>query len=187
MKESIKMIMVLSLICAVCSFVLAFIHKGTKERIQEQVLINVKGPAVETVLSGSENELIKDRKEYDVDSGKLQVFTGNKSNAPWAVAFETFAGGFGGDVGVVVGFNLEDDTLTGIGITTHKETPGVGSKIGEPTFSNAFKDKSIDDTFKVKADGGVIDAITGATISSKAVCNAVEKAIPIYKELKEKL
>ncbi len=187
MKEYIKMIAVLSAITAVCGFLLASIKTGTEERIEEQILLNVKGPAVNQVLKSSTNDLIKDRKEIVINDKKYVVFVGKKDNNTWAVTFESGGGGFGGDIGVMVGYNLETDMLTGIGITTHKETPGVGSKVTGNLFTRNFTDKSITDIFKIKQDGGVIYAVTGATISSKGVCSAVQKSIALYPEIKEKI
>lgn len=187
MKEYIKMIAVLSAITAVCGFLLASIKTGTEERIEEQILLNVKGPAVSQVLKSSTNDLIKDRKEVVINDKKYIVFIGKKDNDTWAITFESSGGGFGGDIGVMVGYNLEDDILTGIGITTHKETPGLGSKVAESSFTNNFVDKSITDIFKIKSDDGIIDAVTGATISSKAVCSAVQKSVALYPEIKEKI
>ena len=184
MKEYIKMIAVLSAITAVCGFLLAFIKNSTEERIEEQILLNVKGPAVSQVLKSSTNDLIKDRKEVVINDKKYIVFIGKKDNDTWAITFESSGCGFGGDI---VGYNLEDDILTGIGITTHKETPGLGSKVAESSFTSNFVDKSITDIFKIKSDNGIIDAVTGATISSKGVCTAVQKSVAIYPEIKEKI
>ena len=187
MKEYIKMVLVLSAITAVCGFLLAFVKNSTEERIEEQILLNVKGPAVSQVLKSSTNDLIKDRKEVIINDEKYIVFVGKKDGKTWVIAYESFGGGFGGDIGVMVGYNLEDDILTGIGITTHKETPGVGSRVTESIFTNNFTDKPITDIFKIKPDDGIIDGVTGATISSSGVCSAVQKSIVLYPEIKNKI
>ncbi|TFH39489.1 MAG: RnfABCDGE type electron transport complex subunit G [Chrysiogenales bacterium] len=180
MKEYLKMIVVLSAISAVCGFGLARISAATKTRIEEQKLINVKGPAVTSILAGSTNDLIKDRKEVRVDGAAYVVFIGKKNGTPWALAYETEGAGYGGEMTVMIGFDLDGGTVTGIGVTSHKETPGVGSRVTDDTFTRLFKEKGPGDPIKIKTDGGVIDAITGATISSRAVCAAVEKSISLY-------
>jgi len=184
MKEIIKMLVVLTVITGVCGFFLAGVRGFTKDRIQEQELTYVKGPAVEEVLAGSDNDLIKDRQEVEVDGEPVIVFIGKKDGNPWAVAYETGAAGFGGDIGVMIGVNLEDGALTGIGITTHKETPGVGSRVTHADFRAAFKGKPLGSPFKVADDGGEIDAISGATVSSKAVCTAVTGGAGMFERIK---
>jgi len=184
MKEIVKMLVVLTLISGVCGFLLAGVRSATKDRIEEQVLLNVKGPAVKKVLSEATNDLIKDRKEATLGKETSVVFVGKKEGDLWAIAYEVSAKGFGGDIGVMVGFNVADDTLTGIAITTHKETPGVGSRVSEDLFTNGFQGKAITEKFNIRADGGVIDAVTGATISSRGVCEAVRRAIEEYKGVK---
>ncbi len=189
MKEIAKMLIVLTLICAVCGFLLAYVRDVTKEDIEIQLLSNVKGPAVKKVLAGSTNDLIADRKIIKIgDKEELVVFIGKKNNKPWAFAFETFGKGFGGEVGVIVGFAMDKEKLTGVSVTTHKETPGLGAKVkSEDMFVNQFKNKSFKSNFKVDKDGGDIDAISGATISSRAVSNAVLSAIKSHKDIKSKL
>ncbi|MBN2077873.1 MAG: RnfABCDGE type electron transport complex subunit G [Spirochaetes bacterium] len=184
MKEYLKMIAVLSAISAVCGFGLAGINTATKTRIEEQKLLNVKGPAVNRILAGSTNDLIKDRKEVRVGDAVHVVFIGKKKGVPWALAYETEGAGYGGEMSVMVGFDLAAGSLTGIGITSHKETPGVGSRVTENAFTRLFVGRGGGDPIKVKAEGGVIDAVTGATISSKAVCAAVEKGISLYGGIK---
>ena len=187
MKEIIKMLVVLTLICAVCGFLLAYVSDKTKNIREEQVLLNVKGPAVKKVLKGSDNDPIKDRKEYKIGDKKVLVFVGKKGGKPWAFAYEISAKGFGGDIGVMVGFDLTSDKLTDIGITTHKETPGLGSKVGEAGFTGSFLGKSIAEKFMIKSDKGIIDAVSGATISSRGVCSAVTSGVKMYKDIKTKV
>lgn len=187
MKEIIKMLLVLTLISGVCGYLLASVRFLTKDRIEEQILLNVKGPAVKKVLPDSTNDLIKDRKEITIGKEKSIVFVGKKDGETWAIAYEVSSKGFGGNIGVMVGFDIKEDKLTGIAITTHKETPGVGSRTTEDTFTGNFIGKAITEKFSIKADGGIIDAVTGATISSRGVCAAVSDAIKEYKNVKSQI
>jgi len=115
----------------------------------------------------------------------MNLFVGEFEGKRNTVAFETFGKGFGGELGVIVGVNLENDEIIGVGVTTHSETPGVGSRAKtDPDFATQFKGLSILDPFKIKTDGGQIDALSGATISSRGVCGAVVEAGEIYKRLK---
>ncbi len=83
----------------------------------------------------------------------------------------------------MVGFNLSNDSLLGIGVTTMSETPGLGSKIGEAKFSGQFVGKGAD-ALKLSKDGGAIDAVSGATVSSTAAVTAVQNAVKDYQALK---
>ena len=184
MKEVMQMIIVLSLICAVCGLALSGFRSMTAERIEFQVLTNVQGPKVKVVLEGSDNDLITDRKKITVDDEEILLFIGKKNGKPWAIAYETLGKGFGGDLKVMVGYDIGKDKLTGVQIISHKETPGVGSKVTEDQFSRQFKGVNIDVKFSPKTEGGDIDAITGATYSSKGVCEAIRKSIALYPTIK---
>jgi len=88
----------------------------------------------------------------------------------------------------MVGVNIEDDNIIGAGVTTHNETPGVGSRAkSDPGFAAQFKGLSIKDTFKVKTDGGQVDAVSGATVTSRGVTVAATEAGKIYKKLKPQI
>ena len=69
-KEYLKMILVLTLIAMVCGFLLSAVKTFTYEKIEEQILVNVKGPALKKVLSQSSNNPINDRMEVELD-GKI--------------------------------------------------------------------------------------------------------------------
>ena len=177
MKEYVRMITVLTLIAAVCGFLLATVKDLTALRIEEQLLINVKSPAVKSVLSGSDNDLIQDRQTIKVNNIDYTVFVGKKQGKPWAIAYESKGAGFGGDIGIMVGYYLDKDSLTGIGILTHQETPGLGARIVESSFRDQFKDLPLKTNFNVKKDNGKIDAVSGATNSSRGVCTAIRASI----------
>jgi len=187
MKQYIKMVVVLTAIATVCGFMLATVKSVTELKIEEQILVNVKGPAVKNVLSTSTNDVLQDRRDIMVEGKKITVFVGKKEGKPWALSIESKGAGFGGDIGVMVGFNLQTDTLTGIGILTHQETPGLGARITESAFTSNFNDKALTAVFKVKKDDGEIDAVSGATNSSRGVCDAVNKCIALYPKVKKQV
>ena len=105
------------------------------------------------------------------------------------MAFEKFGkGGYGGDVGLMVGIDVKDDKIIGVGVTTHAETPGMGAKAKtDPSFVAQYQDLAVKDPIKVTKDGGTINAISGATLTSRAVCNAATEANDIYNNLKDQL
>lgn len=184
-KEYVRMITVLTVIAAVCGFLLATVKDMTALRIEEQLLVNVKGPAVMSVLAGSDNDLIQDRQAISVNGKNYTVFVGKKDGKPWAVAFESKGAGFGGDIGIMVGFYLDREKITGIGILTHQETPGLGARIVEPMFKDQFKDLPLTTDFNVKKDNGKVDAVSGATNSSRGVCAAIRLSIEQWDAVKK--
>ncbi|ABB37384.1 NADH:quinone oxidoreductase subunit RnfG [Oleidesulfovibrio alaskensis G20] len=187
MREIIKMIVVLSTICVISGFALSSLKKLTAPQIELQVLTYVQGPAIKDVLSGYDNDPIADRRRFtDPSTGaEYNVFPAKKGGKLFAVALENFGGGYGGDIGVMVGFDVENDVLTGIGVTTMKETPGLGTVIAEDSFTSKFTGKGLD--VALKSDGGEIDGISGATFSSIGCMVAVQKASAVYKSLKSEI
>jgi Na+-translocating ferredoxin:NAD+ oxidoreductase subunit G len=72
---------------------------------------------------------------------------------------------------------LPDGSINNISVIQQNETPGLGTKMKEPKFKDQFNKKNPSEfKFKVKKDGGHVDAITAATISSRAFCDAVDRA-----------
>lgn len=183
------MIVVLALIGGASGLLLSGVRQETKERRKLQILTYVQGPAIKSVLAGAENDPILDRKEIKLEATKgplvLDIFPAKREGRLWAVALETKGKGYGGDLGVIVGIDIKSNSLIGIGITTHKETPGLGARVSEEGFQNEFKDISLDTEAKVTADGGSVDAISGATISSRGVCEAVNKGVDLFKKNRE--
>lgn len=185
MREMIRMIVVLSVICAASGLALAGIKAWTAPYIELAELTNVKGPALAGVFGATDNDPIADRQTVSLLDGQaLLVFPARKDGALAAVAFETFAGGYGGDIGVMVGFDTSGSRIKGIGITTHKETPGVGSRTTLPAFTSQFRDHPFGPV-ALKSGGGDIDAVSGATISSTAVSAAVDKAVRLFGDNRE--
>ena len=192
MREILKMVVVLALITGASGLLLAGVNQGTKEQRKKQILTYLMGPAVEDVLQGCTNNPLDDVKEVSMPSGDgetalLDIFPAYKDGKLWAVAFEEKGKGFGGDIGVIVGIDVETDNLLGIGITTMKETPGLGARIMEKGFRSGFSGIPLDKDVKVTGDGGQVDAISGATISSRGVCEAVNKAVALFKQNKQEL
>jgi electron transport complex protein RnfG len=189
MREIIKMIVVLTILSCFSGGLLAYINTATEERIENQVLEFVKGPAVRSIFADATNDPIADR--IQIKDGEIErtLFVGVFDGEPRAVALETFGkGGYGGDVGLMVGIDIKDDKLIGVGVTTHAETPGMGAKAKtDPSFAAQFRGLPVKEPIKVTNDGGTINAIGGATITSRAVSSAATEAAKLYLQLKPQL
>ena len=188
MRDMFKLFIVIVIFSTISGAVLASVQNATKDRIEYQQLVFVKGPAIELIMEGCTNDPLQDRFKIMDQDKERDFFVGEFDGKKNVVAFETYGKGYGGDIGVITAVNVDTDEIIGVAVTTHSETPGVGSKAKtDPDFSGQFKGQSITEIFKVKADGGQIDAISGATISSRGVAGAVAQSGEIYKRLKNDL
>ena len=188
MREMIKMLIVLTILATLSGGLLAAIRDNTKDRIENQVLEFVKGPAIRSILEGATNDPIVDR--FQIKDGDVErtIFVGVLDGEPRAVTFETSGKGYGGDVGLMVGIDTKDNKIIGVGVTTHAETPGMGAKAQtDPSFVAQFKELPLEEQVNVTGDGGSINAISGATITSRAVCSATNDALKLYEKLQPKL
>ena len=179
MRDIIRMILILTILGAFSGGGLAIVRSSTAAKIEVQQLTFVKGPAIKEILEGCSNNPIVDRFKLKEGDTEHSFFVGVFDGKPSGVAFETTGKGFGGNIGVMIadcggvmiGVDLSTDKLLGLGITTHSETPGLGARAKtDPTFRRQFKGMSIEEPFKVKADGGDVDAVSGATVTSRGVC-----------------
>ncbi len=188
MLEMMKLFVAVLIFSSVSGGLLAWVQGSTKDLILDQQLTFVKGPAITQILEGCTNKPITDR--FDIKDGEkdLTFFVGEFDGKRNTVAFETYGKGFGGDIGVIVAVNIETDDIVGVAVTTHEETPGVGSRAkDDPEFTGQFKGRSIKDPSGLKADGGPIDALSGATVSSRGVCGAVTASSSTYLRLKDEI
>ena len=188
MREMVTMVVVLTVLSVISGGLLSGLKNATASRIEVQQLKFVKGPAIKTILEGASNDPIADR--FALKDGEMErkFFVGKFDGKANTVVLESSGKGYGGDVGIMVAVNMENDKIVGVGVTTHSETPGLGATAkNDPGFVSQFKGMPIQETFKVTNDGGKVNAISGATITSRAVCSAASDAGIIYKKLKPQL
>jgi electron transport complex protein RnfG len=185
MRNMLKLFLIVALFSCSSGALLAAVKNSTEARIEYQQLKFVKGPVLQEIMAGCSNDPLVDRFKVKDGEEERSFFVGVFDGKRNTVAFETFGKGYGGDIGVIVAVNLESDEIVGIGVTTHSETPGLGARVKtEPDFTAQFKGLSIQEPYKVRGDGGNIDAVSGATFSSRGVCSAVNSAEEVYKRLK---
>jgi electron transport complex protein RnfG len=191
MREIIKMIVVLSLIAATTGAALSYINQVTEKPIAAAEFQYLKEPALKSILPAYNNNLVEDQRIVQIGEGEtareITVYPAKKDGKLLAIALETFASSYGGDLGAMVGYDLETKRLSGVSITTMSDTPGLGTRTKEPKFIDQFKNVPLEVTSALKADGGGIDAVTGASISSRAVCKAVNDALGIIRDNGDKI
>jgi electron transport complex protein RnfG len=192
LRDLIKMVVVLTAICSASALVLSYANQATKGQREYQLLKYVKEPSIKAVLSGYDNDPIKDRVTMELgkdDKGKpvqKNIFPAKSGGQVIALAYDSVATGYNGPVEVMVGIDNEGK-LTGVSVMTHSETPGLGARVVEAEFQDQFRGLEISDSLNVGADGGQIDAVTGATTSSRAVVKAVRSALELFQKVKEEV
>ena len=158
-------------------FVSVGLLAGTDDITRDQIEYQ-KQLKIENMLGS----MFPNMSEYTLED---EVYTIYDNGAVVGYAFLAIGKGYGGKIDILVGLE-DEEAIKGITIVSHKETPGLGARIIESSFTNEFAGVNIDDVALTK-DGGEIDGITGATISSTAVVNAVKAtAIEKVKSLKER-
>ena len=144
MLDMIKLFIVVTLFSGISGGLLALVREATAERIEVQQLTFVKGPTIDHIFEGCSNNPLEDRFKITDGERNIDFFIGEFDGERNTVAFEVFGKGFGGDIGVMVAVNVETDEIFGIGLTTHSETPGVGSKAKtDPGFAGQFAGQTI--------------------------------------------
>jgi electron transport complex protein RnfG len=185
MKDSLRLVLVLTVICVAAGALLAWINQVTQAPIASAAR-EEKVAAIKKVLPACDNS--PDADSVTVKSGGRDwtFYVARQSGRYVGAAFEaTTAAGYGGTIRVMVGI-AADGTSQGLEVLEHKETPGLGAKITEPAFKNQFKGRDlVKTTWGVRKDQGDIDEITAATISSRAVVEAVKEGLDVYLEHKD--
>ncbi|MCQ2392173.1 MAG: RnfABCDGE type electron transport complex subunit G [Kiritimatiellae bacterium] len=169
MKKIAHCILSLTLISAVCVGVLAVVNGVTRERIaslkqraRENAARLVMPASVKTVTTAE-------------DADGAYYVGKDATGRALAYALTGKSQGYGGDIVLMVGL-LPDRTIITYQKLEASETPGLGSNLTAPSFMRQFKGMSATKDLSVRKDGGEVEAITSATITSRAVCGAVNVA-----------
>lgn len=189
-KSLTHLIIVMLTVCCGSAAILGFVYNLTKEPIQKANDAKELAAISSVILEDFDNNPFKEKTLIPSKNKKeqLTLYPARKNGKIRAVAIKTSSSkAFGGNLELMVGFFL-DGTISGYKIINSKETPGLGSKVSDSKFSEQFigirpKKK----TFKVKQDGGEIDAVTAATISSRAVIDAIQKAYDAYRKFSTRM
>ncbi len=178
LDSSLKnMLIVLTLIGLVSAFALGFTYEKTKPAIAA-IQIKKQQAAIKAVLP----DFDKLGDKYSVDGFEnVELFPASKDGKLVGTAVKTYSNnGFNGNIQIMVGLT-EDGTVYNTSVIYQGETPGLGTNMTTPKFKDQFNGKNKSGfKFTVKKDGGDVDAITAATISSRAFCDAMNRAIDAY-------
>jgi len=170
----VNMLLSLTLISAGMAAALALVYISTKGPIAKTEKEKTER-AVKNVIPPFDRLVTKKIAVEGSDSITLNY--GFKSDSLVGIAVETNTSkGFGGKIKCVIGV-LPNGNINNIGGFEMRETPGLGTKLKDPKFLTQFLGKNPTNfKLKVKKDGGQVDAITAATVSSRAFCDAAQNA-----------
>ncbi len=188
---------VLGVFAIVGTALVAYIYEVTKTQIAEnkrqhtlKKLHELIGPEIH------DNDLEQDTipvSDKLLGEGELIVYRARKNKNPIAAIIQCVApDGYSGKIRLLVAVNY-NGTLAGVRVTDHLETPGLGDAIEtqKSDWIHIFKGKSLSepkpDKWTVKRDSGDFDQITSATITSRAMVKATNKALQFFKQNRQRL
>ncbi len=179
-----NMTLTLFVITLVAGISLGFVNDltiGPKAKAKLERKVN----ALKEVLSGFDNNPVEDVVMIKSDRAKdsIEIYPGfSEEKLTGTAVVGSSENGYSGLVKIMVGFN-PDGTIQNIVVLEQKETPGLGTKMKEDKFLRQFRGKD-PSTFElvVAKDGGDVDALTGATITTRAFCEAAQLAYDVFLE-----
>ena len=189
----------LALFAFISVLLVAITNNLTKQKIldnQAKMLLLALNEVVPS--SRYDNDLIKSKYILSSqDTGFVSdtpVYLATKEGKPATVIFEvTTFKGYSGAITLLIGINANDQQISGVRIVKHNETPGLGDKMEtrKSDWVHAFSHKSLGNPdingWQVKKDGGQFDQFTGATITPRAIVNAVKSTLLYVQKNKNKV
>lgn len=176
-KKIIGPTAILTAIVLIVTALLVLTNDATKDKIAELKAANDEAAKKEVLADADGFE----EKTVDIDGTTYTYFEATNGVG---YVFTTSYKGYGGAVECMTGISA-DGAVTGVKLTSQNETPGLGAKADGSddfgvTWRGQFVGRTADEDLKVSKDGGDINAIAGATITSRAVTNSVDAAMDIY-------
>lgn len=181
MKEIIRPAFILFIITGIVAAVLGGVNMLTIKQIELNSMDKEKAALYDIIKNAKDFEQLPDDKAKNHDADKIYIAKSNETVEGYCVLVTT--NGYGGEMTVMVGVGT-DLKVKGVNILSHSETPSLGALAAEKNFLEQFTGKKDISVVKSSPKENDIVAISGATISSKAVTDAVNKAAKIAGELK---
>lgn len=198
-RQIIITAIILLLFTVVGTSMVAFTYDGTREKIAANERATLQRKLNQLLPAGSyDNDLLEDRitvtlPEANERDKVITVYRARNNSADAGLVMTAVApDGYSGRIKMLIGIRA-DDTLSGVRIITHRETPGLGDAIDEQRsdWVLGFDGKSLGNPpikqWRVKKDGGVFDQLTGATITPRAIVKAVRRTLLYYQANREML
>ncbi len=190
-KEIIKPALILFLICVVMTGTLAYVNGITKpiidenNRLAEQESLMLVIDGVDSFSDGIDDDNLRE-KGFDVTDRIEKLYEAQKDGKLVGYVVAVSSRGYKGDISILVGVDI-DQTISGVTLTSHNETPGLGANVAYPEFTDQFKGEIPQNSFFVvhrqASDENEIQAVTSATVSSRAVTDAVADAVTLIRSV----
>lgn len=181
-----KHALVLGSFSLAATLLLAIAYGLTKAPIEQSALDDLRHSLEQVIPAGiHDNNPAADTLLLPLEGKQLLVYRARQGNHVTGVAFETSRRGYSGDIRVLLGID-ENGKLLGVRVLQHTETPGLGDKIevSRNDWITRFSGKSLGDPpeaqWAVKKDGGPFDQFAGATITPRAVVNAIRDGLRLF-------
>ncbi len=179
----LNMVLVLTLVTVISAGSLGMVYQKTKDKIAAAKEAKKLKAIQEVVLAGYNNSPAKEMYTLKTKEGsELEAYPAKVDGRLTSVAIKSYTKiAFSGEFWLMVGFKA-DGAINKVSVIEQKETPGLGTKIDSKKFAGQFIGKNPgENNLKVKKDGGIIDSITAATISSRAYSDAINRAYKAFK------
>ncbi|MDO8827188.1 electron transport complex subunit RsxG [Methylophaga sp.] len=191
--------LMLALFAIVATTLVAYTEESTREQIKENERLALLDAINVLVPKQSyDNAILNDTivlaptPQLGTTEPTL-VYRARKNDEPVAVVLSSVApDGYSGSIRILIAINV-DGRLSGVRVISHKETPGLGDKIDVHRdnwilqFAGLSLESPDKSRWKVKKDGGDFDQFTGATITARAVVNAIRRSLEFYEANQDKL
>lgn len=180
-KHGFHLVLVLTIICIIAGGVLALVNSITEPKIKAQEALAMKKALQDSLPEASEFRSDKSLLEKAQQAGGTdlsELFIGYKGEEEIGLVLIADLRGYSSVIRLVTGVS-RDGQVTGVKVLSQSETPGLGNKISEKEFIEqpALHQATIEEQLSVVKDGGSVQAVTGATISSRAVVRGVNQSL----------
>lgn len=181
MRDTMKLGFKLALITAISALVLGFTNHITAPKILEAE-IKTNQEARLTVLPNADSfEIV----ELADNENIIEVYAGKSGEEVTGYTIKSKSNGFGGALEILTGISQTGE-ITGMKVLKHTETPGLGANAEKDSFQSKFVGKNSTDKVQINKlepqKDSEVQAITGATITSKAVALAVNEALDYFEK-----
>lgn len=183
MKDVLSLAWKLLAITLIAGILLSVTYAITKESIEQQAIKEATLARQEVLPEAQDFELLDAELDAEKYGAISEVYvgkdaSGNIIGATFKMVLKGYSAGLNLTVGVA-----EDGTVTGVKVGSNEETPGLGAKATESAFQDQFKGLTVGiEVVKNNPQGNQIQALTGATITSRAVTQGVNMACDCYSE-----
>jgi len=188
MKELIRLTVVLGVICIVSAVALSQVYQATKEPIALAREAEAKDAAAQVLGPVMVEGAAMDKRAGEGPEGR-DLFVASQGGQELGVAFTVVSSkGYSGDIVGMLGLDPAGNVL-GYRVVMHAETPGLGANIASDekwlhqlVFKGEERRNLTNTDWRVKKDGGEIDALTGATITPRAVAGSLQAGLEWHRD-----